>query len=289
MPVVGVGNAVNDDVARGPAYFELDVDVAGDITGEQLAAITSAYLDSLQTQDYTGYASALDVRRDGNVFLVDEPLAPGASTGDTGNRDQILAQARSWVALRQQLPGSTVGLRATTRAAPSSGTIQLPDAADYTAVASAVGKLAAGFGDLVVGQWTVSAGKQHPAEIRTSKRLPNAQELELWTTLNTDQSVPHADIFTINGPLTGPLWVSEKVPADDLGAELRLARQHLPIVARLRAPIVYTASNQYRGHVGVKGEATAPLMITAGGCTTRKYRPSPAEQALIDRYENCRR
>ena len=284
MPgVVQAANTFNDDVARGPAYFELDVDVADDITGGQLTAITSTYLQRLQDPGYTDYAAALDVRRDGNLFVVDTGNRP------VGNRDQILAQARSWVALRQQFPGSTVGLRATTKATPSSGTIQSPDTADHTAVTAAVGKLATDFADLTAGEWTVSAGKQHPAEIRTSRRLPSQQEMELWTALNTDQSIPHADVFTINGAVTGPLWVSEKIPADDPDMALRLAQLHLPVVARLPVPVLYSATNQYVGHIGFHGQATGPVTVSIGGCIKRDYRPSPAEQALIDKYENCKR
>ncbi len=284
MPgVVQAGTTYNDDVARGPAYFEIDVDVADGITGDQLAALTSAYLDDLRAQNYTPYGAELDVRRDGNLFLVDTGNHPA------DNREQILAQARSWVALRQQLPGGTVSLRATTKTAPNSGTIQLPDTADYTAVAATVGRLAAGFGELTGGDWTVSAGKQHPAEIRTSRRLPTQQEMELWTALNTDQSIPHTDVFTINGSVTGPLWVSEKVPADDPEMELRLAQLHLPIAARLPVPTLYSATNQFLGHIGFHGQATGAVTVSIGGCIKRDYRPSPAEQALIDRYENCRR
>ena len=282
MPgVTQAGNTINDDVARGPAYFELDVEVTDDISADQVAVVTSAYLDDLP--DYSGYSAELDVRRGDNVFTV--------STGDrpVEHRDQIVAQARSWVRLRQLFPGSTVGLRATTKAAPSSGTIQLPDTADYTAVTAAVGKLATDFGDLTGGDWTVSAGKQHPAEIRTSRRLPNPQEIELWTALNADQSIPHADVLTINGAVTGPLWVSEKMAADDPELALRLAQQHLPIVARLPAQVLYSATNQYLGHIGFHGQATGPVTVSIGGCLKRDYRPSPAEQALIDRYENCRR
>ena len=282
MPgVMQAGNTFNDSAAQGPAYFELDVNVADDITGDQLAAITSAYLGDLAAQDYRGYKAQLDVRTDANVFLVDgRPVS---------NRDQILAKARSWVALQQQFRGSTVGLRATTNAVPSSSNLQLPDPADYVAVAAALDKLANVFGDLAAGDWTVSAGKQHPAEIRTSRRLPSPQEMELWHTLNSDQSIPHADVFTINGAVTAPLWVSEKIPADDLDMALRLAQQHLPIVARLPAPVLYSATNQYQGHIDFHGQATGPVTVLIGGCMKRNYRPSPAEQALIDRYENCRR
>lgn len=283
MPgVTQAGSTFNDSTPRGPSYFEVDVNVAVDITPDELVAITSAYLDDLQAQDYSGYATELDVRNDGNSFLLHDVGRP------VSNQNQTLAQARSWMALRQQFPGSTVGLRAATNSAPSSGDLQLPDTADYQAVAAAIGKVAADFG-VLAGAWTVSAGNQHPSEIRTSKRLPSKQEMELWTTLNADQSIPHADVFTINGPVTGPLWVSEKIPTDDPDMVLRLAQQHLPLVARLPEPIVYTASNQYRGHIGFHGQATGPVTVSIGGCMKRDYRPSPAEQALIDRYENCRR
>lgn len=285
MPgVVHADNTFDDDVAHGPAYFEIDVDVADAVTADQVAALTKVYLDDLQAQDYRGYAAALDVRRGESVFAVN------AGTRPVANRDQVMAQARSWVALHQQFGGSTVELRAAVNTAPSSVTLQLPDTADYAAVPAAVGKLASAFGELAAGDVTVSAGRQHPAEIQTSRRLPSPQEIDLWNALNTDQSIPHADVFTINAAGTAPLWVSERIAADDVDTAVRLAQQHLPIVATqpLR-PIVYTAGNQYRGHIGFQHEATAPVMVTIGGCTARKYRPSPAEQALIDRYENCRR
>lgn len=289
--VVSASNTFGNNAARGPAYFEVDVEVSGSATADQLAAITGAYIDDLQSEDYTGYRSQLDVRCNGSLFVVDELLARRATNTDTGgravtNRDQILAQARGWLALRQQFAGSTVTLRA---AAAPSGTIELPDPADYTAVAAAVDALAAKFGDLVSGDWRISAGKLHPAEIRTSRRLPTAQEMELWTALNADQSIPHADVFTINGAVTGRFWVSEKIPADDDQMAMRLAERHLPIVARLLPPVLYSATDQYQGHIGFHGEATGPVTILIGGCMPREYSPSPAEQTLIDRYENCRR
>ncbi len=215
MPgVTQAGNTINDDVARGPAYFELDVEVADDISADQVAVVTSAYLDALP--DYGGYSAALDVRRGDNIFTV--------STGDrpVEHRDQIVAQARSWVRLRQLIPGSTVDLRATTKAASSSGTIQLPDTADYTAVTTAVGKLGTDFGDLTGGDWTVSAGKQQPGDPHFPTPAEPAR-IELWTALNADQSIPHAEVLTINSPVTGPLWVSEKTGADDPELALRLA------------------------------------------------------------------
>jgi hypothetical protein len=152
-----------------------------------------------------------------------------------------------------------------------------------------VNTLTTSFGDLAGGDWKITAGKQRPAEIRTSRRLPNASEIDLWNTLNSDQGVPHAVVMTINGALTGPLWISEKIPAEDAAMALRLAELHLPLLVRMPTPVLYTASNQYQGHLDANGHATGPVTITVGGCTIRKYRPSAAEQALIDKYETCHR
>jgi hypothetical protein len=293
MPGVGVtSNTFDDDPAHGPVFFEVNVDVVDNVTGDQLAAIASAYLADLQAQDYRGYRTQLDVRRGDSVFVVDTGARP------VSNRDQILTQARSWVALCRQFAGSTVKLRAAVGHAGdappvTSGSIELPDAADYLTVGAAVDTLATGFADLAAADWKISAGKQHPAEIRTSRRLPTRQEMELWNTLNADQTIPHADAFTINGAVTGPVWVSERIAADDsemaLDLAVRLAQRHLPIVARLPAPVLYTATNQYVGHLDFRGQATAPVAILIGGCMKRDYRPAPAEQALIDQFENCRR
>lgn len=288
--VISANSTFNDNAAAGPSYFELDVNVVDNIAADQLATIASTYLDNLQADNYTGYRAEMDVRSPGDVFLVDSGGRP------VNNRDQIVAQARSFVALRDQFRGGTVGLRATTshagdppgRAVPSSGAIQLRDTADYVAVAAAVDTLARAFGELSDGEWTITAGRQHPAEIHTSRRLPNAHEMDLWNVLNADQSIPHADVFTINGAVTGPLWVSEKTPADDVAMALRLAELHLPIVAKL-APVLYSASNQYQGRIGFSGQATGPVTVLVGGCIKRDYRPSPAEQTLIDKYGNCRR
>ena len=70
---------------------------------------------------------------------------------------------------------------------------------------------------------------------------------------------------------------------------MQLAAAHLPIVATIQPPLLYTATDQYSGHLGFRGQANGPLAITVGGCTAREYRPTPAEQALIGRYEICRR
>ena len=292
MPgVLSAGNTFSDDEARGPTFFEVDVDVADDVTGDQVAAVTAAYLDSLRATDYTGYRAGLTVRHAGDVFVV------GSGGRPVINRDQIEDQARSWVTLRQQFAGSTVTVRAAIghsgdpagRPPVASGSIQLPDPADYTAVAAAFGTLASRFPNLTGGDWTISAGNQHPAEIRASRRLPTPAEMNVWTALNTDQSIPHAVVFTVNGAVTGPLWVSEKIPTHDTDTAVRLAERHLPIVATLPAPVTYSATDQFQGHIGFHGQATGPVTILIGGCMKRDYRPTPAEQALIDRYETCRR
>ena len=101
------------------------------------------------------------------------------------------------------------------------------------------------------------------------------------------KSIPHAVAFTINGAITGPFWASEKLPTHDPDVAVRLAEQHLPIVARLPAPVLYSATDQFQGHIGFHGQATGPVTILIGGCMKRDYRPSPAEQALIDEYQNC--
>jgi hypothetical protein len=298
MPgVVAAANTLNDNEALGPAFFEVAVDVVDDVTGDQVAAVTAAYLDNLHTENnphtenYTGYRAGLTVRHADNVFTVDSGSRP------VTNRDQILGQARSWVALRQQFAGGTVTLDAAIghagdppgRPPGPAGSVQLPDTADHAGVAAAVGTLASRFGDLTSGDWTITAGKQHPAEIRTSKRLPTPAEMDVWTALNIDQTIPHAVVFTINGAATGPFWASEKISAHDANTAVRLAERHLPIVARLPAPVLYSATDQFRGHIGFHGQATGPVTILIGGCMKRDYRPSEAEQALIDRYETCRR
>ncbi len=294
MPgVVGAGSSTADNSAEARVYIELDVDVADNITGDQLAAITSRYLDNLRSVDYRGYQTEFDVRSGGDVFAIDN------NDRAITNGDQITQQARDWVAIRREFPGSTVRLHATVSHGtdprvdrdgghPSGGTINLPDNADYTAVAATSTTLAAKFAELGSGDWTISAGKQHPADINTAKRFPTPQELDVFNKLNADQSIPHVDALTINGPTTGPLWVSEQTVSSDAGVALQLARQHLPIVATLPPPVRYTAGDQIQGHINYYGQATAPVAITIGGCTPRKYQPPPDEQALINTFEKCR-
>lgn len=292
--VVGAASVVADNVPQARVYFEIDVEVADDITGDQLAAVTNRYLDHLHSVDYRGYQTELDVRGGGNIFVIDN------NDHAMTNGEQIIAQARDWVALRTQLGGATVRFHVTVSHGtnpwtsrdgghPSGGTINLADNADYTTVAATVTTLSSAFGELGNGNWTVSAGKQHPADIKTAKRFPTPAERDVWNQLNADQSVPHIDALTINGPTTGPVWVAEQVRSRDVGVALQLARQHLLIVAALPPPVLYTAGDQAQGHVNYWGQVTAPVAITVGGCTPRTYPPAPDEQALINMYERCRR
>jgi hypothetical protein len=294
MPgVVRVTSATADRAAAARVYFELDVDVADNITADQLAAITSRYLDHLHSVDYRGYQTEFDARNGWNVFVIDN------NDRAITNGDQIVTQARDWLAVRAKFPGSTVRLHATVSHGtdprfnrdgghPSGGSIELPDPADYTAVAATLTTLAARFPELGSGNWAVSAGKAHPADIKTAVRFPTPGELDVWNRLNADQSIPHLDALTINGPTTGPVWVSEQTVAADRGTAVRLARQHLPIVATLHPPVLYTASDEIQGHINYYGKATAPVAVTIGGCTVRTYLPGPPERALINTYEKCK-
>jgi len=109
--------------------------------------------------------------------------------------------------------------------------------------------------------------------------------------LNADQTIPHFDRLRINAPATAPVWISEETTKSrDVSVALQLAQRHLPIVASLPAPVLYSASDQISGHIGDQGFARGPVSVTVGGCTKHDplvYRPIPAEQALINAYETC--
>jgi len=304
MPGVVAATAdLANNVAQGMVYFWLTVQVADDITGDQLAALTAHYLDELHAVDYTDYQTELDVHRDRNVFVVDSDTRP------VTNSDQITEQARRWVALRHEFPSATITFHATITHPPSqshtnggpgptpgpdlghpnTGTIELPEAADYTAVAATVTALATRFPDLSGGTWTISAGKAHPADITTTQRLPTPDEMRVWNELNADQSIPHVDAMTINAAATAPVWISEKTRSHDIAVAFQLAGEHLATAAQLPAPVLYTSTDQIQAHRNYYGQTTSPVAITIGGCTARTYPPDPAEQTLIATYETCRR
>jgi hypothetical protein len=286
-----------DRRAQGLVYFTISADVADDISPDQLAAIVAGYLHSLKVIDYRGYRAEFDARHGWDEFAVDSGELP------ITNGDQIAAQARDWVALRDQFRGATVTMRATVThpgdrlpiqewGHSNIARIDLPDPADYATVTATVTTLTDRFAELGGLNWTMSAGKQHPADIKSSRRFPTSQELDVWNRVNADQSIAHIDRLTINGPVTPPAWLSEKTTQSrDPGVALQLARRHLPVVATLPPPVLYTASDQISGHIGAYGRAKGPVAITVGGCTPRdvlSYRPTAAEQALINAYENCR-
>jgi hypothetical protein len=297
MPgVVAASSDVADSLAQGMVYFNVYVDVTNDLTSDQLVAITARYLRELRTRKYAGYRAELDVRRGWNLFAVDGGRLPIA------NADQIVEQARDWAALRDEFPSATIRFRSTI-AHPggqmpiqeyghsNTATVTLNGGADYAAVADTANRLADRFGDLAAVDWTINAGKDHPAQIVTSRRFPTSAEINVWNTLNADQSIPHIDRLRINGPVTPPVWFSEETTQSrDVAVALQLARRHLPVAATLPAPVLYTASDQISGHIGAQGFARGPVSVTIGGCTAHDplvYQPIPPEQALIKTYETC--
>jgi len=294
MPgVTSVTDKLVNDPDHGQVYFNVEVQLAGDVTGDQLAAITARYLDALRTVDYAPYKGNFRARRGFDYFAID------TSAPDIANTDQINRQAHSWVDLLREFPEATVYFRPTVVVAqgssanqgdshPSSGTITIPIDADYTAVATTFAALGTKFADLSSGEWKVIAGKSLGGGIETSGRLPNQAEIDVWNKLNGDQFIPHIDVMSIDSSGNGPpLWVSEGPQSADPDVAIRLARAHLPIVATLPLPILYTASDQMERRLDAHGRAVGPVAITIGGCTQRAYLPSPAEQELIDQYEKC--
>ncbi len=285
---------VSDSVPQGDVHFWLSVDVADDATADQIALVTTRYLDDLHATGYPGYQTELTIHCGSNLFAVDAGRDP------ITNDEQIVDQARDWPGLLSQFPGAAVSLRATvahpagmqaTRNSshPAVGVIALPDPADYRDVSATFNSLSTRFPHLANGTWTVTASKTHLAVVTASQRMPTGQELAVWTTLNADQTVPHVDAMTINAPLTPPVWISEKTISRDAAAALQLAADHLRIVATLPTPLLYTSTDKLQAHRNYDGHATGPVAVTTGACTPRDYRPDPSEQKLIDAYETCRR
>ena len=292
MPgVLAATSDVADNVPQGEVHSWLSVEVAEDATADQVAAITSRYLEGLRTVDYSGYQTQLDVQRGANRYSVDSGRRAVTDV------DQIVAQARDWVALRREFPSATVELRATITHPPVAapdldpghpllGTVEFADTAGYPTVSAAMNTFGARYPQLAGGTWTIGAGKTF---VTSTGRLPNAQELSVWNTLNGDQTIPHVTVMRVNAPLSPPVWMSDDADSRDPATAVQLADRHLPVVATLPAPVLYTATDQPQAYRDFYGKSTAPVAVTVGGCTTRGYRPVPAEQALIDRYENCRR
>ena len=165
------------------------------------------------------------------------------------------------------------GARATVRAASSARRT------DYTAVAAAVNTLAIHSPISPLATVTISAGNQHPAEIHTSRRLPYPRRDGVWTALNADQSIPHADVFTINGAVTGPLSSPREAPAARPRTPRVTAGRTAPAASPdLPPPVLYTAPTSTRGTSASTGQATGPVIVTVGGCMTRgitgRHRPN---------------
>ena len=293
MPgVVSASADFADNVPQGQVHVWLTVEVTPDASSDQVGAITDRYLQGLRSVDYSGYRTELDIRQGDNRFAVDSGEHPVI------NDRQIVEQSRNWIWLRDEFPGATLDARATIARAPEvrdhgdaghpfAATLSLPDSATYTAVSAAAVTLTKKFPQLGSGLWLLHAGKSHPADITTFRRFPNANELALWNELNADQSIPHVVALTINAPMTPPVWVSEQTMVPDVAVAVELADRHLPRVATLAPPVLYTSGPQLQAPRNSLGRSEGPVAITVGGCTPRGYRPEPAEQALIDRYENC--
>ncbi|PND58141.1 hypothetical protein CRM90_09145 [Mycobacterium sp. ENV421] len=292
-----IGHTFNNRPAQDMVNFTIDVEVQDGVTAEKAAAVTSHYLTALGSGTFRGYRAELDLRHGRSVFAVDS----GKHT--ISNAEQIVQQARDWVRLRSEFPFATVELRATIvhASAPLAeqeaghsnvASVALADPSDFTSVADVARVLSTEFAGLAELGWTISAGRLHPAEMSFSRRYPTAAELDAWRRVNADQSIPHIDALRINWSTTPPVWFSEKTTrSHDVSAALALAARHLPIVATLPAPVLYSASDQLSGHIGASGHARGPVVITIGGCTPRDplvYSPIPAERALIDKYARCR-
>ncbi|MFV8050356.1 hypothetical protein [Mycobacterium sp. 48b] len=291
-----VSHTVTNRPAQGVVRFAIDVQTDPDITDNQFAAVVSRYLQDLTMVNYAGYHTELTAHHGWNVFAVDGGRQPIA------NDRQVITQARDWVALRREFPAATVRLRATVTHPDGRstmqewghsdvGSIQLADTADYTAVAATVTTLSEKFPGLAAMTWTVSAGDEYPAEIKSARRFPTAQELDVWSRLNADQTIPHMNKLTINGRVQAPVWLAEQTRSHDTADAVALAHRHLPLVGTLAAPTLYTAGDQIQGHITGSGQATGPIAITVGGCTARDllvYQPPAAEQALMNKYETCR-
>ncbi|OLP00654.1 hypothetical protein BVU76_19485 [Mycolicibacterium porcinum] len=297
MPgVQSVTHTVTNSPARGVVRFAIDVQADSGITENQLAAVVSRYLQDLTMVNYTGYHTELTAHQGWNVFAVDGGRQPIA------NDQQIISQARDWVAMRRELPTATVRLRATVTHPQGEipmqewghadvGSIRLADSSDYRDVATTVTTLAGKFPGLANLTWTISAGDDHPAEIKSTRRFPTTSELDIWSRLNADQTIPHINKLTINGHVPAPVWLAEQTRSHDPADAVTLAQRHLPLVAALAAPTLYTASDQIQGHITGNGQATGAIAITIGGCKARDllvYQPPAAEQALMNKYETCR-
>ena len=281
--VVSATDVVANSVDEGLVYAEVHVGVADDATADQIAAVTSTYLNHLEDTDYSGYRTELDVRLGPSTFVV------GNGRKQLTNGQQIVGQARDWAALLGRFRGSAVTLHAAVNGQPAAGRVELPDASAYPDVVTAFATLGATAPGLASGHWIVGAGKEHPAQITTTGRWPSGAELSAWSALNADQTIPHADALTVNGLTSGPLWIAEITRSHDRAMALDLARRHLPIVATLPPPVLYTATDSWSGHLDATGQATSPTAITVGGCTRRTYRTAPDEQAVANAYETCKR
>lgn len=282
---------------QGRVSLTIDAETAVDISADELGAVVSRYLRGLREADFTGYRTEFDAHHGWNVFAIDGGRLPIV------NDEEVIAQAEDWARLRHDFPTATVTLRANI-AHPDgrqpiqewghfrTGSIQLADDTDYRDAAAAITTLTNRYPELASFTWTISTGVRHPGDIKSTHRYPTEQELALWAQINTDQAIPHQSKLTIGGRVKAPVWVAEKTVSHDPADAEALARRHLPLVAALPQPVLYTATDQIQGHINGDGRATGPLAVTTRGCTDRDYRvyqPPTTELALINTYESCKR
>ena len=293
MPGVATAHSeFKNSFVQGQTFLWLFVETTPAVSADEVAMITDRYLRGLRTADYAGYDTELDIRQGPSRFAVDSSANPVA------NSEQIVKQARDWVALRAEFPGATIDARSTITHEPEPNapgdtghpfiaTLDLADPSGYAALTAAVSNLGEKFPQLSSGIWFLHAGNAHPADINTVQRLPNAAELAVWNALNADQSIAHVDALSINAPDSAPVWFSEQTFSADPAISIALASRHLPIVATLPAPSFYTAGQLLQGRRNFEGHSTGPVAVTVGGCTPRNYQPAAGEQHLISSYEHC--
>ncbi|MDX1874420.1 hypothetical protein SBI67_20060 [Mycolicibacterium sp. 120266] len=292
--VIAVSSKATNLPNQGRVNFTIDAETTVDIGADELAAIATRYLRGLREVDFSGYRTEFDAHHGWNVFAIDGGRLPIV------NDDEIVAQARDWARLRHDFPTATVTLRANI-AHPggrhpiqewghfNTGSIQLAERADYRDATVAITTLTDRYPELAALTWTVSAGVDHPADIKSTHRYPSSAELALWAQVNADQAIPHLSKLTIGGRVSAPVWLAEKTASHDQADAERLARRHLPLVAALPGPTLLTATDHIQGDIDGDGHATGPIAITTGGCTDRVYRPPATEQALINTYETCKK
>lgn len=257
--------------------FSAVIVLTQEASAEQAKAVVQTFRDQVAGPEFHSWDIDIQVRR-GDTG--------GSFRAGKGGLDSASERVARWLALRATFPGYEVDWIYHTGYRGKTGDIGVGDISlnllsenDFNAVGEAYGRLAREFPDLSTARWEVKPSERGTGFLQANGRYPNELELSVWNRLNVDQHTPHSVRMT-----TGSAIIEQLDSSRPNDAEL-LAEQHLPIVAELGAPIRYTAARDLSGTFGEN--PTAPLNITIGGCTSRAYPPSPAEQTLAERYEKC--